>query len=204
MSPGTWCWQSKAFEQILREIRRGLRLFRQGTRPAGATDALHERKRLSGRAAIRGRSPCQPATRQCVDSHEGHRIVEIEGPRGGSMEPVPARIRIRRGTDEPRVRAIMRNHGPVMDRTRSLQLQRSGHRQHGDAGAIRERGAEGKVARAAAGRRDPFGIRDDRARRREQRRHQHPGVDPARGRPLCDQRAQMVDDGRVPIRVAGS
>ena len=71
-------------------------------------------------------------------------------------------------------------------------------------GALRHRGAEGAVAEAAAGGRDPLLLRHDRARRRLVRRHQHREHHPARRRPLRDQRPQMVDDRRAAIRAARS
>ena len=64
-------------------------------------------------------------------------------------------------------------------------------------GALRQRGAEGAVAEAAAGGRDPLLLRHDRARRRLVRRHQHRKHHPARRRSLRDQRPQMVDDRRA-------
>ncbi len=54
--------------------------------------------------------------------------------------------------------------GRFVDRARDLQLQRPRHRQHGGARSLRHRRAEEAVARAAASRRDPLGLRDDRAR----------------------------------------
>ncbi len=77
-----------------------------------------------------------------------------------------------------------------------LQLLRARHRQHGGAGALRQRGAEARVAHAAARGRDPLGLRDDRARGRLVRRDQHRGQHRARRRPLRDQRPQVVDLGR--------
>ena len=43
----------------------------------------------------------------------------------------------RRRADEPRVRAAVRDHGPLALRARGLQLLRARHRQHGGAGALR-------------------------------------------------------------------
>ena len=54
------------------------------------------------------------------------------------------------------------------------------------------------VARAAARRQDPLGLRHDRARRRLVRRHQHPLRDPPRRRRLRHQRPQVVDLRRHP------
>ncbi len=45
----------------------------------------------------------------------------------------------------------------------SHELLRARHRQHGSARARRHARAEGAVAQAAAERRDPLGLRDDRA-----------------------------------------
>ena len=53
--------------------------------------------------------------------------------------------------------------------------------------------AEEGVARAAARRQHPLGLRHDRAARRLQRCHQHRELDRARGRLLRHQRAQVVD-----------
>ena len=53
------------------------------------------------------------------------------------------------------------------------QLQRSGHREHGGPRARRHRGAEGALAQAVAGRRDPLGVRHDRARRGLLGRQEH-------------------------------
>ena len=57
--------------------------------------------------------------------------------------------------------------------------------------------AEEAMAGAAARGRDPFGLRDDGTGRGQQRRDQHRSVDPARRRPLRDQRAQVVDHRRA-------
>ena len=65
--------------------------------------------------------------------------------------------------------------GRVLLGVRGLQLLGARHRQHGGAGALRHAGAEEAMARAAARRRDPLRLRDDRARRGLVGRHQHPG-----------------------------
>ena len=83
--------------------------------------------------------------------------------------------------------------GRVADRSGAVQLLRTRYREHGDDRAIRDRGAQGALARAPARRRDPLLLRHDGAGRRLVGRHQHPDRDPARRRRLCDQRTQMVD-----------
>ena len=55
------------------------------------------------------------------------------------------------------------------------------------------RGAEGALAEAAAGGRNPLLLRHDRAGRRLVRRHQHRSQHRARRRRLRDQRPQVVD-----------
>ena len=59
--------------------------------------------------------------------------------------------------------------GRSHDGARSVQLLGAGHRQHGSAGALRQRRAEGALAEAAARRRDPLVLCDDRARRSRRR-----------------------------------
>ena len=150
-----------------------------------------------GRAGVRRRGRGESRSRQRVGADTRDGDAEGEGARGWPVEPVPARIGARRRTDQPRIRAAVRDHGPLVDRARGVQLQRAGHRQHGSAGALRQRGAEAAMAAAAARRRDPLGVRDDRAGRRVVGRDQHRGVDRARRRPLRRQRPQVVDHRRT-------
>ena len=76
-----------------------------------------------------------------------------------------------------------------------VQLLRAGHRQHGDPRRARHRRAEGALAPAAARRRDPLVLLDDRAR------HERLGSDPARlarrarRRRVGHQRPQVVHVG---------
>src|SRR5712671_2978383 len=48
--------------------------------------------------------------------------AETESARRRFVEPVPAGERIRRRADKPRIRAALRDPGPLADRTRGLQL----------------------------------------------------------------------------------
>ena len=47
------------------------------------------------------------------------------------------------GLDQSRIRAALRDHGPLIHRRRDLQLLRAGHGQYGSAGALRHAGAAG-------------------------------------------------------------
>ena len=131
-----------------------------------------------------------------VGGAAGRRGAEAKGEGGGAVEPVPARRRARPGPDQPRIRAAVRDHGPLPPGARSLQLLGARHRQHGGAGALRHAGAAGALAAAAAGRRDPIVLRDDRAGGRLQRRHQHRELDRARRRRIRHQRPQVVHHRR--------
>ena len=66
------------------------------------------------------------------------RRAEAEGARRRAVEPVSARERVRRRADQPRVRAALRDHGPLAGlRAGGVQLLGARHRQHGSAGALR-------------------------------------------------------------------
>ena len=109
------------------------------------------------------------------------------------------------GPDQRRVRAAGRDHGPLAaPGAGGDELQRPRHRQHGGADALRHRGAQGALAAPAAGRRDPLGVRDDRAGRRLQRRHQHRDADRARRRRVRHQRPQVVDVQRAAPALPGA
>ncbi len=108
------------------------------------------------------------------------------------MEPGPAACEGHAGAEQSRIRAARRDHGPGALGVRGVQLLGARHRQHGDARALRHRGAEAALADAAARRRDPLGLLHDRAGRRLLRRHQHPVPHRARRRRVRHQRPQMV------------
>ena len=110
---------------------------------------------------------------------------------------LPGRARRQPRAHQPPVRAARRDHRPQRPpRAGRAQLRGPRHRQHGGALALRHRRAEGALAPAAAGRRDPLGVRDDRARRRVVGRHQHRDPDRARRRRVRHQRPQVVDHRR--------
>ena len=82
--------------------------------------------------------------RRSLAADRHRRGAEAEGARGRAVEPVPAGERVRRRPDEPRVRAALRDHGPLAGvRARGLQLLGARHRQHGSAGALRHRPSSG-------------------------------------------------------------
>ncbi len=94
------------------------------------------------------------------------------------------------------VRPAVRDHGPLAADGRGDELFRPRHRQHGGADALRHAGPAGALAEAAAGRRDPLGIRDDRAGLGLVGRDADPVPHRAPGRRLRDQRPQVVDQRR--------
>ena len=83
-----------------------------------------------------------------------------------------------RGPDQPRLRLHRRRARQAPAGVGVAELLGARHRQHGSAGARRHAGAEEAVAGAAAERRDPLGLRHDRAGRglvgRQEHRHAAP------------------------------
>ncbi len=67
---------------------------------------------------------------------------------------LPRSPRAPAGALEPGVRAAVRDHGARALGAGGVQLLGARHRQHGDAGALRHRGAEEAMARSAARRRE--------------------------------------------------
>ena len=70
--------------------------------------------------------------------------LKAQGARRRAVEPVPARERIRRGPDQSRIRALVRDHGALADRAGGVQLLGARYRQYGNAGALRDEGAAGR------------------------------------------------------------
>ncbi len=185
--------------QIAGVVRRhhGFRILAQGQGNARQVAGLLRPAHLSEREALPRRDPGQPQGRQRLGAEPADRGIEAAGARGRPVEPVPAAFEARaRRTVEPRIRDAVRDHGPRALVARGIQLRGARHRQHGDAGALRVRGTEGQVAGAAAARRDPLRLPDDRTGRGVLRRDQYPLQHRARWRPLRDQRHQVVVVGR--------
>ena len=157
---------------------------------------VHGRSRLSERAPFPRRGGRQSREGQSMDTDGARRGAQGRGAGRRAVEPLPAAIGARRRPHQSRIRAAGRDHGPRHVGARGLQLQRAGHRQHGDDRALRHARAEAAVAPAAAGRRNPVGVPDDRAGRRLVRRDEHRVQHGATRRSLRRQRPQMVVVGR--------
>ena len=108
------------------------------------------------------------------------------------VELLPARRRDRRGPLQPRLRLHRRRARQEPARVGVPQLLGARHRQHGGARAGRHARAEGAVAEAAAQRRDPLGLRHDRAGRRLVGRQEHRHARRARRRRVGDQRREVL------------
>ena len=163
--------------------------------------AFMDERDLPGRAGLRG-----------ADARGGRSALPPADPRGAqgggalarAVEPLPPAPRVGPGSDERGVRAAGRDHGPLAaPGARGDELQRSRHREHGGPDALRHRGAQGALAASAAGRRDPLGVRHDRAGRRVVGRHQHRDAHRARRRRVRHQRPQVVDVQRPAPQLQG-
>ncbi|PRD36416.1 UNVERIFIED_CONTAM: hypothetical protein NCL1_08930 [Trichonephila clavipes] len=180
-----------------RECRRVCHAFRAQRARTGSSrprESVHARARRAGRAGVLGRgAPSRPWRRLAPLAGAG----TAGGPEGesegaGPVEPVAARRGTGRRPEHPGIRAHRRADRPQPARPHRVQLQRARHRQHGGAVALRQRGTEGTLAQAPAGRRDPFGVLHDRARRGLVGCHQHAGHGRGRRRRDRAQRPQVV------------
>src|ERR1700681_264844 len=102
-----------------------------------------------------------------------HRRVETEGPCRGALESLSARERAWRRIDQPGIRPVVRDYGPLAYRSGSVQLLGAGYGEHGSAGTLRLAGTEREMAQAAARWRGPLLLCDDGAQGRILRRDQH-------------------------------
>ena len=163
--------------------------------PYARTDAscrrLHAGARLPGRGRIRG---VRAGSGAALGRPAHRRRAQGQGARGRALEPVPApRIpALEPGPDQSRIRTACGTDGTRRLGLDCLQLRGPRHRQHGGAGALRQRGPAGAVAHPVAGRVHPLGLPDDRARGGFLRRDQHRVLDRPRRRRLRRHRSQMV------------
>ena len=160
--------------------------------PAG----VHGRAHLPGRAGL---PRAAPGLRRPPLASAGDGGAQGARPGARAVEPVPpsrGRAVGRARAEQPRLRAARRDHGAQPHRAGGVQLRRARHREHGGPDAVRHARAEGAVAGAAARRRDPLGVRDDRAGGGQLGRHQHRAADRARRRRVRAERPQVVDLGR--------
>src|SRR5579859_747647 len=120
--------------------------------PATPSRARIASARVHGQAHLSERESLSRADRRGRPLAAGrhHRRAETQGARGGLVELIPPGQGVRRRPLELRVRATVRNHGPVSARARGFQLLRTGYRQHGSAGALWERRAETTLAETSA------------------------------------------------------
>ena len=124
--------------------------------------------------------PNEPTFRRQIDERRplaadaDRRRVESKSARRRIVEPVPAGQRVT-APDSPtsNTRRSARSWGARRWRPRSSTARRP-TRATWKCSCATARRAERSMARAAAGRRDPLLLRDDRARRRVVRRDQHP------------------------------
>ncbi len=174
--------------ELSQEAQHGFRVFRQGRGAAGEASRLHGRPHLSKRGALRRGD----RHRRPLATERDHGEAQGQGEGRWAVEPVPAGVRARRRAEQSRIRAALRDHGPLAAGAGGVQLLGARHGQHGGDRALRHGGAEAGMAGAAARGPDPLMLRHDRAGRSLVRRHQHRQHDQARGRPLRHQRPQMV------------
>src|SRR5437764_14935686 len=111
----------------------GFRAVGEGEAPRGKSACFYGGARLPGREDFR--TAAQPAALALADPAD-YGGAETEGARRRFVEPVHAGKRIRRRADKPRIRAALRDPGPLTDCTRSLQLLGARYRQYGNAGPL--------------------------------------------------------------------
>ena len=95
-----------------------------------------------------------------------HGRTAAQGAGGGIVESRPSRTCARRARDaafKSRIRAARRDHGAAVLGSGSFQLPGARRSQHDRAAELRRARAEAALAAAAAGSRNPFGVRHDRA-----------------------------------------
>src|SRR5215469_14187742 len=68
------------------------------------------------------RSGAEPLRLACLETAPSDGSLENQGSEGRPVEPVPAKPGVWSGPEQRRICSCCRDHGPVRDRSRSLQL----------------------------------------------------------------------------------
>src|SRR5215469_11699746 len=105
--------------ETLRGNADGFRPVDQDRASPGPSSGLYGARDLSGRTYVRAadRRGAEP-----LADPADHGGAEKEGAGRRAVEPVPARVRAGRRTQQSRIRAALRDHGPLADRARGVQL----------------------------------------------------------------------------------
>ena len=127
-----------------------------------------------------------------------------EGQGGRALELLPAGRRDRRRPEESGLRLYRRRARQEPAGLGNHELLGAGYRQHGSDRARRHQGAEGKVAEAAAERRNPLRLRHDRTQCRLIGRQEHLDHGQTRRRRMGDQRREILHLRRSAIPAARS
>src|ERR1019366_5578580 len=106
----------------------------------------------------------ESSRRESLASHSSDGGAEESGTRGESVEPVPAAIRARRRSHEPRIRSLVRDHGAFAYCPGSIQLFGARYGKYGSAGSLWNPRTAAALAGSAARGTHPFSVRNDRAR----------------------------------------
>ena len=156
------CWRSGLPVAIQitrpREDRNGLFADPQNRTIAQARLRLHGPVRLPHRKGSSARDGRERAYRAAIAQR---RPQKSQG--RGPLEPLSARRKIRRRSQELRVRSAVRADGPQPDWRARVQLHGARYRQHGNPGRVRHSRAEKEMAPAVPRRRDAHLLLDDRA-----------------------------------------
>ena len=134
-----------------------------------------------------------PVIEEVKEKAKAAGLVELLHAAAFGADPCRRQLRIRRhAAQQYRICVMCRGDGQDRLGERMLQLLGARYGQHGGVPPLRHARAEGPLAEAADGGRNPLRLPDDRARRGFLRRDQYPDLDAARWRRLRHQRTQMV------------
>ena len=124
--------------QNQQETPHGFRLHPQDDRVAGAPDGVRHPTRRARRAAVRKEMEANRAKgNQWKPTHEVMDGLKAKAKAAGLWNLFLPESAARRRPDQPRVRAAVRDHGPLPIGPEVVQLLGARHRQHGGAGPLR-------------------------------------------------------------------